>query len=739
MKDPIFKQKKHFYSFGPYRLYRAERELFLGDQPIDLPPKELDALLLLVSRRGHVVGKDEFMAALWPDTFVEESSLTKQVSDLRKALDPGADNKPFIETVPRRGYRFAAEVTDSWSEEQAEPQLEVVEAPQKDAEAGVRRRRVALLAVGLAAAAALLAAGVFLGMRLREPSPSAAGPLRQFGFTPPVVMQANTIEQHANLAVSPDGRHIVFTALAENRLWVYDLERGESHPLEGTEGADDPFWSPDSESIAYFSGAQIRKIPAQGGPAMRLYQRPGSTQDRGGDNRLKGGTWSPDGDSIVFSEDGSLFEIPAQGGVPELLVAPEESPPAQEPSGKPWGLIRWPHFAPAEAGARVLLYTFGTVNERTMMVHDLEDGRQEILGPGELPFYAPSGHVLHQAGPTDYDLWALPFSWRTFAATGPAFPIAQNARLPMAASDGTLVYLDLGGGAQWRLVWIDRQGKNTGTIGEPHHTIIRHTALSPDGRRVAVSAADSGNYDVWIHDVERPVKTRLTQYEGQDLQPRWSPQGDRIAFSSGRSGDRDVYVVRSDGSGDPNLLYESPDSREDPDDWSADENILVFSRYPEREVFYLSRQEVGDGYEETLFVEGAWHARLSPDGRYLAYESQESGRTEIYVRSFPGGADRQRVSLNGGTNVRWRRDGKELFYVEIDTLMAVPASTSPRLTIGSPQGLFSVDPSAAGASYYDVAPDGQRFVLPEPVEESSNAKIRIVQNWYEEFRDREQD
>ena len=160
MKGPILKQKKHFYSFGPYRLYRAERELFLGDQPVDLPPKALDALLLLVSRRGHVVGKDEFMTALWPDTFVEESSLTKQVSDLRKALDPGADDRPFIETVPRRGYRFAAEVTDSWEEEQAAPLLEVMgRIPRELGSAGQSRRTPRAVAFGLVLALGLLLTG----------------------------------------------------------------------------------------------------------------------------------------------------------------------------------------------------------------------------------------------------------------------------------------------------------------------------------------------------------------------------------------------------------------------------------------------------------------------------------------------------------------------------------------------------------------------------------------------------
>ena len=577
----------------------------------------------------------------------------------------------------------------------------------------------------------------------QTPSKPPLAPLLRFGFTPPVSLRAE-LGFHPNDGISPNGKHIVFTAQNESRLWIHDLERGTSRPLEGTEGADDPFWSPGSDFIGYFAGAQIRTIPARGGMPTRVYERPGSTNDFGGDVRFRGGAWRPDGNSIVFSEDGKLYEVPARGGTPQLLVSPEEPGQSSEPSKGATGLIRWPHFLPPEDGARVLVYTFGSESERTMMVHDLDSGRREVLGPGELPFYSPSGHLLYQAGPRTYDLWALPFSLGALQGTGPAFSITQNGRHPTVSADGTLTYIDVSSSEPQQLVWWDREGNKLGTIGEPHTGEIRHPSLSPDGRRVVVDAFENGNQDIWIHEVDRPVKTRLTTHEAVDFFATWSPKGDQIAFSSGRTGGFDIYVVRADGSEKPIPLVHPSVFTEYLTDWWADEGILVFTRLgmpkADQMILYLERKEKGEGYEEVLFLENGRMAKLSPDGRYMAYESDHSGPYETYIRSFPDGKGRLRVSVNGGRQVRWRRDGKELFYVEGDTLMATSVSTVATLTVGYPQRLFSSDQLRLGAQArftYDVTADGQRFMLPDSLAESFSPMIRVVQNWYEEFRDRD--
>lgn len=293
MKEPIPKPAKHFYSFGPFRLFVAERELFRGAEPVALAPKAVDTLLALLGHRGHVVDKADLLGTLWPDTFVEEDNLVQQISQLRKALGEMPDGNPYIETVPRRGYRFVADVTESWEEEAEEPRLAVVGASEQGVvDDGQRRRRPTLLA---AAPWVLLvvAAGIILAMWRYWPAGSDAEPVRKFGFTAPVALHVDPGEIHADVAISPDGSHIVFNAGETRDLWTYDLERGESRLLEGTEGADDPFWAPGSDFIGFFAGSEIRKVSLRRGVPIRVWRSSGPSANRkpgGIDPNLRGGS-----------------------------------------------------------------------------------------------------------------------------------------------------------------------------------------------------------------------------------------------------------------------------------------------------------------------------------------------------------------------------------------------------------------------------------------------------------------
>ena len=604
-------------------------------------------------------------------------------------------------------------------------------APQKPAVPGVPARKLRLHQGLLALTAIALLALAFVYFRQTPPE----APLRRFAFSPPEAVATTTF--HANVAISPNGKHIAFiTAGSEGKLWVQDLDQRQPRAIDGTEGAINPFWSPGSDFIGFGAGGELKKVSVQGGLAIRLCELPGT---------LYGGTWSPDGEVIAFSSGLLIYEVPGRGGTPSLLISREES---EGSPGGPTGAIVWPHFLPSEAGARVLVFAFGSPTEQTMMVQNVETGQRELLGPGAGPFYSPSGHLVYQSGPQTYDLWAVPFSLDTLRAAGEGFPISQNSRGPTVAADQTLVYLDSSGSGQQQLVWLDRRGEKTGEIG-PVQEVIGSPALSPDGRLVAVTATESSNEDVWVYDITRGVRTRLSTSPERDWRPVWSPAGDEVAFTSNRAGNQDIFLRQADGSGEEKVLAEAP-YNETLSDWSRDGKYLLYHLSdPETraDLWYLERNEDGSGWEPHPFLQTPFSEfvpRFSPDGRYVAYVSTESGQNEVYVQPFPEGGRRVTVSSNGGTKVRWSRDGKELFYVEGETLVAVSVSSGSSFSVGPATRLFEHPDLGLGTNYapYDVSADGQRFILTGPVGEGADAptpSIRVVQNWYEEFRGRQQD
>ena len=317
------------------------------------------------------------------------------------------------------------------------------------------------------------------------------------------------------------------------------------------------------------------------------------------------------------------------------------------------------------------------------------------------------------------------------------------------ALNGTLVYFDGAGGGGVNLVWRDRQGRRLGTIGQPQEN-IEHLALSPDGKSVAVEAEEAdGNWDIWVHDAVRGGKTRLTFDPAQDGHPAWSPSGEQITFHSRRGGGDGIFSKPTDGSGEAVLLV-GEDAAVRAPDWSRDGKFVIYAARRSEDtlddLWYLKPKSGGEGFEPAPYLRTAADERIpvfSPDGRYVAYVSGESGRDEVYVRPFPEGGGKWQVSIDGGTQPRWRRDGKELFYVEEDQLMAVSVSTTQGFSPGTPKLLFRDQwlRSPFPKQRYDVSPDGRRFVLREAVEGATGKPpaIRVVMNWYEEFRDREQD
>ena len=563
-----------------------------------------------------------------------------------------------------------------------------------------------------------------------SPAPVAEAPVRRFALT--------TDTAPTSPSISPNGRHVVYlTGGQGNRiLWVQDLDQDEPRSIVGPGNTANlqPSWSPDSEFICFRSANELKKVSVSGGPTVTVCEVSGNTF---------GASWTPDGDSIIFHMRGQLHTVSAGGGRPEPWLK------SQQERSSPRQLA----FFSSETGIEKLLYVGATsTSDAQIIALDRVSGQREILTPGRRPVYDPSGHVIYQSN-APLGLWAVPFSVDTMKATGNPFSIAENSNRPSVAGDGTLVYLEgLAATGLQQLVWRDREGNPLGTIGQPQNN-ISYPALSPDGKRVAVLGSEGGPPDIWIHEVDRPVKTRLTTDDAPDLWPTWSPTGDRIAFASGRTGIRDLYVKRADGSGEATPLLLTEGAAEYLTDWSKDEKILLFFRRLQGggdgggigDIFYLRLKDDGS-YEEVPFQTTQFEEvtpKFSPDEQFIAYVSDESGQSEIYIQAFPEGGNKRRVSVNGGFAPRWRADGKELFYVEGETLMATPVSTSPSLTVGSPEALFAV-PGLAFQSYnflnYDVTPEGDKFILRETVETDTEAQpvIRVVQNWYEEFRGRQQ-
>ena len=579
-------------------------------------------------------------------------------------------------------------------------------------------------------------------LHFSETTPDA--PLRRFGLTPSVAVAS--YPYFGNAAISPDGRHVAFAEEGDQgRLWVQDLGQNQPRPIDGTAGALGPFWSPGSDFIGFVADRELKKVPVQGGAPIRVCELPFEL--------FGGASWSPDSKRIVFSArfPGILFEVSARGGRSQVLL---DLPEVAEALQQPVTYLGRPHFLPAEAGPRTIMFTawLPQAGGNHLVVRDLAGGTPRVVGPGDFPYYSPSGHIVYQASYGTYGLWALPFSLDRLDATGEAFLVAEDGRAPTVAEDGTLVYSAATSSGPERLVWVDRKGERTEPTGLEHKG-IRNPVLSPDGKLVAVTLRErsetgaGGPWGGWLYDLARGTRTRLG---GIGRGSVWSSTGQQVAYISNQSGTLSTVVQRIDGRAQEQIVKEAFEL-DTLHDWSKDGEYLISTSYrPETQmdISYLKRgqAETADWQRHTFvgrpFSEKL--AQLSPDGRHIAYVSDESGRDEVYVQRFPAGVRKVPISARGGTRPRWSRDGNDLFYVEDKVLVAVSVSIEPLFEVRSATRLFE-HPGLAKANIfvqtYDVPAEGSRFLLVEPASSGSipELQIRVVEKWFSEFRDRAQD
>ena len=567
---------------------------------------------------------------------------------------------------------------------------------------------------------------------------------------------------HIVFTLSPDGRSLVYVGRSDTttQLFHRPLDRVEAVPIADTEGAESPFFSPDGEWIGFKLGDTIKRVPLAGGPSVKVCDLPDNPM---GDRFRFGMAWGED-DSIWFGHSNTgLYRVAAVGGVPELMTTPGA---ANE------GVTG--HFAPQPLpGGRAILYTANRGLGRVhVALYILESGEHRLLAEGGRSWFASSGHVVFSVRVGGVaTLWALPFDLDRLEATSDPIPVregVQAARSTQAylGADGTLVYLpDTGSTPLQTLVWVSRDG-NEEAIDVTPRTSYYTPQLSPDGTRVVVAAREAGRrYDIWIHDLIRGFDMRITDDPGTDWIPMWSLDSRRIFFACGAAYSGLCWQA-ADGTGRAELLLSDPERGFFPTSWSRDGRSLLGSDW---DVDGPTGFNIGivtmDGEHrrvplvQTDYYEGS--PQVSPDGRWLAYHSNISGRFEIYVSPFPDvGSDRITVSTDGGYHPVWGPHSRELFYrkgidcgeasreppgLANDTqdaflvgcqkaMMAVAVETEPTFTPGIPEVLFE-DPYKTGtARHFDIADDG-RFLMIKDLP-ASPREIIVVRNWVEELKER---
>lgn len=500
------------------------------------------------------------------------------------------------------------------------------------------------------------------------------------------------------------------------------MSRATARPIAGTEGASYPFWAPDGRALGFFAEGKVKRVDLVGGAPQVLADAAVP----------RGGTWNRDGVIVFGAGSSGLTQIPAGGGTPTPLTRPA--------AGE--GDHRWPQFLPG--GRRFLFYAFGGFG---MAVGSLDGGNPTRVMVTAAAAYAPPGYLLFVSQAV---LLANRFDPIRGVVSNDPQPLAQSvgvnafARGGFSVSEAGVLAYRVGattGGRQ--LVWVDRTGKTLSVVVPPQDTALARPELAPGGRQVAVGREVQGNADVWLVEVARGIASRFTFDAAVDRGPVWSPDAARIIFGSSRKGRTDLFEKPVNGATDEQPLLVTPQDKA-PLDWSPDGKFLLYAAQdPKTQSDLWALPLVGEHKPfpivQTTFDEV--QGQFSPDGRWVAYTSDEAGRYEIYVRPFPGPGGKWQVSTGGGIYPRWRRDGRELFYVAPDNrMMAAPIEVASDARTLSPGAAVALFPSRlvtggnvgiggfASKAEYAVTRDG-RFLMNVTAEESAASPITIVQNW----------
>jgi len=529
------------------------------------------------------------------------------------------------------------------------------------------------------------------------------------------------------VALSPDGRTLALVAYSEqankNVMWLHPVGSRSATVVPGTEGASYPFWSPDGRSLAFFAQGKLKTIEVGAGRSAQVI----ADAPFG-----RGGAWNRDG-VIVFTPDAwsGLYRIPASGGTPVQVTKPDV---AQYQVSD-----RWPVFLPNGRHFLYLACNFsGRLDKNMIMLASLDSSEtRPITTASTNAFYADPGYLVYWR---DNALVAQRFDVRNYTLSGEPRIVSdavqyypQTNFAVFAVAGGTLVAQTnvARGSHKSQLLWFDRHGKQVGSVGPPQQ--LANPKLSPDGRRVSVDKTDTDgrHVNVWVHDLNNEAAARLGFGPWLEQVTVWSPDGKQLIYTSNEKLFFSLYTKNSDGSGSAQSFVDFGTPQQGPWDWSRDGKYLLARK--ERELWYLT---MPDRQPHPLLQSQSLvrNAQFSPDSKFVAYASAETGNWEVYVSPFPSFSSKWEVSRDGGEEPRWRRDGKELFYLAPDgRLMAVDVKTTSGFEAGSPVALFQTHPrqpiSAMDFFTYDVTADGQKFLVNTKVDTVNSAPLSVILNW----------
>ena len=578
------------------------------------------------------------------------------------------------------------------------------------------------LLVAVAVIAATMTGGLFWFLR---PAPIEL-PLRK--LTIPTATEFDANRGSRPLVISPDGSRVVYAQ--GNHLWVRSLDRLEPKDLVGAELSPgetglNPVWSPDGKFIAYGSGGKLWKIPVDGGSPSILCNLPGD---------YRGGAWGTDDLIVIAMTRGPIYKIPAGGGDAQLYLALDPNKgdvDFHDPSFLPDGRTLLYSVHRQQGVDTLELYQNGTRKVLYRLEGVAQPQAPQVLNA---PQYSPTGHIIYRRDQGIEGVWAVPFSLSTKELTGEHFLIVPGGASPSVSSDGTLVCgLTTEVRAPRQLVWVNHDGQIEGTIGQPQPG-LDHPAISIDGRRIAYDAVEDNVREIWVYDTVTNGRTRLTlsSSSANNSSPAWIPGQNRIAFSCITDQGRAICAKDADGHGETEILARKAEVPI----FSPDGAYMVYISSGEGRSVLMKLRLVKGSQPEVFSDVPAFNPHMSADGHYVSYYSYDRvGRS--YIQAFPTGVGKWEVPGSGEGWAVWHPNGRELFY-EVSNpsaLMAAPLETRPTLTIGTPRKICDLE---AGRGF-DITPDGKKFVIVRrPDERGSVPPIIVIQNWFSEFKGRQQ-